>query len=68
MQGGRLGFINREHYIYPLVGAEAGIDMKLKDDWFIGICGTGDWREDRLFSGAEPSIEYSTHLRLGKSF
>jgi len=38
--GGRLGVIRRESTSYPTAGIEAGINVKLNEQMFIGIRGT----------------------------
>lgn len=68
--GVRLGFIKRGYkdndpQTYPLAGIEGGFDYQITDNFFAGIRATGDWREDFLFSGAEPEIRYSGFIRIG---
>lgn len=64
--GVRLGVIKRgllvnNSYTYPL----AGIDVKLSEGLYLGVRGTGDYRTDFLYSGAEPFIRYSGFVKLG---
>lgn len=66
--GLRLGHIWRGSYGYPLVGFEGGIDYNINDKIFIGLRSTGDYREDFIFSGAEPSMRYSGIIRIGTKF
>lgn len=68
--GVRLGFIKRGYLdndpqTYPLAGFEGGFDYQLTDTFFVGVRATGDWREDFMFSGAEPSMRYSGFVRCG---
>lgn len=68
--GIRLGFIKRgfldgESQTYPLAGLEGGFDYQLTDTFFVGIKATGDWREDFMYSGAEPEMQYSGFIRCG---
>lgn len=68
--GVRLGFIKRgflenDPQTYPLAGFEGGIDYQLTDSFFVGVRATGDWREDFMWSGAEPEIRYSGFVRCG---
>lgn len=65
--GVRCGVIYRENYGYPLFGIEGGIDRNF-ENWFIGIRGTGDYRSDFKYSGANPEIRYSGWVRLGIKF
>jgi hypothetical protein len=66
--GGRLGFINRSKYIYPIVGFEGGFDYNINEKYFIGLRGTSDYRADFKYSGAEPSMRYSGFIRVGTSW
>lgn len=63
--GIRLGTIRRGGYSYPLFGFEGGVDWNINDKFFIGYRGTADWREDFLFSGADPAYRLSSYLRAG---
>jgi len=65
--GGRIGFINRSKYVYPLVGIESGIDYNI-ERIFIGLRATGDYRSDFKYSGANPSMRYSGFIRIGTKF
>lgn len=71
--GLRLGQIKRglseeKVYTYPLVGGEAGIDIKLSETYYVGVKGTGDYRTDFKYSGANPEIRYSGFVKLGIKF
>lgn len=68
--GVRLGFIkrgltNNDPQTYPLAGIEGGFDYQLTETFFIGVRATGDWREDFMYSGAEPEMRYSGFVRVG---
>ena len=71
--GIRLGLIKRgfntgNTETYPLAGFEGGFDYHLTDSFFIGVKATGDYRSDFKFSGANPSMRYSSFVRLGYKF
>ena len=66
--GGRLGVIKRDGNSYPLAGFESGIDFSISDSMFIGLRGTGDYREDFKYWGGEPEIRYSGFIRVGFKF
>lgn len=68
--GLRLGFIkrgltNNDPQTYPLAGIEGGFDYQLTDTFFVGVRATGDWREDFMYSGAEPEMQLSGFVRVG---
>jgi len=63
--GGKLGFIWRGDEKYPGAGVEAGIDFQWGDVVIIGVRGSGDWREDFIFSGAKPKIQWSGEIKIG---
>jgi len=68
--GGRLGYIKRgfsegKSYTYPLAGFEGGIDFKLTEGLYLGVRGTGDYRTDFKYSGADPLVRYSGFVKLG---
>ncbi len=65
--GIRLGFINREIYIYPLVGLETGLDYNI-NNIIIKIRCTSDYRSDFKYSGAKPEMQLSTYIGIGKRF
>ena len=66
--GIRVGHIRRAQYGYPLAGFEGGIDYNISDKFFVGIRGTGDYRNDFKFSGANPAMRYSGTIRAGFTF
>jgi hypothetical protein len=66
--GVRLGHIRRSIYGYPLAGFEGGIDYNISDKFFVGLRGTGDYRSDFKFSGANPAMRYSGTVRAGFTF
>ena len=66
--GGRLGIIKRDGNSYPLAGFEGGVDFDVTDSMFIGVRGTGDYREDFEFWGGEAEMRYSGFLRIGFKF
>ena len=71
--GVRLGYIFRgigleRGRTYPLAGIEGGIDFNLNDKWFIGVSAIGDWREDFMYSGANPEFQTSGRVRVGRRF
>jgi hypothetical protein len=66
--GGRLGVIKRGGESYPLAGYEAGIDFNLTETMFIGLRGTGDYREDFQYWGGEAETRYSGFIRVGFKF
>ena len=43
-------------------------DKNLRNNIFIGIRGTGDYRSDFKYSGADPEIRYSGFIKLGLKF
>jgi len=68
--GGRLGLIKRgfnenKTFTYPLAGLEAGVDYNINDNISIGVRSTGDYRSDFKYSGANPSMRYSSFLKIG---
>lgn len=63
--GGRLGFIKRESNTYPTAGVEAGININLSDNIFIGARSTYDKRSDFEFYGAPSEMRGSTFLLIG---
>lgn len=68
--GIRLGFIKRgfldgESQTYPLAGLEGGFDYQLTDTFFVGLRSTIDWREDMMYSGANPKYVPSGFIRCG---
>jgi len=62
--GIRLGHIFRENQNYPLFGWEAGIDKRITEKLYIGLRSTLDWREDYLYSGANPKYKFNGSIRL----
>lgn len=71
--GLRLGFIQRGYKLndsqtYPLAGLEAGFDYQLTDSFFVGLRTTADWREDFMYSGANPEMVYSGFVICGIKF
>jgi len=73
--GLRLGLIHRGAFegndteIYPLAGVEAGVDYNFKNSkWFVGLAYIADWREDFLFSGADPKFQSNGRIRVGRKF
>lgn len=62
--GIRLGHIFREDQNYPLFGWEAGIDKKITEQLYIGLRSTLDWREDYLYSGANPEYQFNGSIRI----
>lgn len=66
--GVRLGFIFRGDYTYPLAGIEAGFDVKLNEKVFLRYRGTGDYRSDFKYSGANPEMRYSSSIGVGIEF
>lgn len=66
--GVRMGTIRREMYGYPLIGFEGGVDVQLTDKLFIGFRGTGDYRSDFKYSGADPEMRFSSFGRIGVKF
>jgi len=68
--GIRLGLINRgykdgDSHVYPLFGTEAGVDYFLNEKLFVGAGLSYDWREDFLYSGAEPEYQGSGKVKIG---
>lgn len=68
--GVRLGFIKRgftsdKTFTYPLAGVEGGINYNLSESFYVGVRGTGDYRSDFKYSGAEPSMRYSGFVKIG---
>lgn len=66
--GARLGTIRRGGNGYPLVGFEGGIDFDITQEVFIGLRGTGDYREDFKYWGGDAEIRYSGFIRVGLKF
>lgn len=71
--GVRLGTIKRglnsgTICTYPLAGFEGGVDFNINETLFIGLRGTGDYRSDFKYSGADPEIRYSGFIKLGLKF
>lgn len=68
--GIRLGHIWRKDQGYPLFGWEGGINFNIgpSKTTYIGVSGTLDWREDFLFTGAEPEYQPSGYVKIGTSF
>jgi len=62
--GIRLGHIFRGNEGYPLFGWEAGIDKKITDNFYIGLRGTLDWREDFLYTGGKPDYQFNGGIRF----
>lgn len=65
--GGRLGLVNRGKFIYPLVGAEGGVDLNI-GKMFIGVRATADYRSDFVFTDGVAQIRYSGFVRVGAQF
>lgn len=59
------GFTEDETYTYPLVGFEGGIDFKITEKLVLGLRGTGDYRSDFKYSGADASMRYSGFIKFG---
>jgi len=71
--GIRLGVINRgykdsDSRPYPLFGFEGGIDYNVNEVLFVGLRATADYREDFLYSGANPEYRCSGFVRAGFKF
>lgn len=59
------GITNNDPQTYPLAGVEAGFKYQATDTILFGFRGTVDYREDKLYTAANPDWEYSGHLLLG---
>lgn len=66
--GGRLGFVNRGSYIYPLAGVEAGLDVNFERGIFLRVAATYDYRVDTKYTGGDPIMRGSGHVGIGKRF
>lgn len=63
--GIRLGVNVRDKTVYPLFGLEGGIDFPITKVLYVGVRGTGDWREDFRFWGGDPEMRWSGFAVVG---
>lgn len=66
--GGRLGLIKRSSNTYPTAGIEAGINVNLTEQMFVGVRGTYDKRSDFEFFNEPSEMRSSTYLIIGFKF
>lgn len=67
--GGRLGVISRDwKFGYPTVGAEAGVNLLMRNNYVIGVRGTYDYRTDFKYWNNPSEWRPSAYLRLGIIF